>query len=296
MTGYGRGDYQDDSFSFTFEIKTVNHRYAELSIRMPRFLAPLENRMRKVILDDVSRGHMDVFVNAAYTGTEGRQITIDKGLAKAYHDGLKELSALLGAHEGAVDEGREVLFVAKCPDVVIPGEAKIDLETLWPHMLGAVQTGLRHLDAMREEEGRNISQDVARRVDLIEEKLSFLEERAPEAVKDYEKRLEERHLEEVRAHGAGHLDESRIIQEVALYADKVNTTEEMVRLHSHIKQFRQMLQEDHPVGRRMDFLVQEFNREANTIASKCSDSTMTQTVVEMKGEIEKVREQIQNIQ
>ena len=115
MTGYGRGDYQDDSFSFTFEIKTVNHRYAELSIRMPRFLAPLENRMRKVILDDVSRGHMDVFVNAAYTGTEGRQITIDKGLAKAYHDGLKELSALLGAHEGAVDEGREVLFVAKCP-------------------------------------------------------------------------------------------------------------------------------------------------------------------------------------
>lgn len=97
MTGYGRGDYQDDSFSFTFEIKTVNHRYAELSIRMPRFLAPLENRMRKVILDDVSRGHMDVFVNAAYTGTEGRQITIDKGLAKAYHDGLKELSALLGA-------------------------------------------------------------------------------------------------------------------------------------------------------------------------------------------------------
>lgn len=263
---------------------------------MPRFLAPLENRMRKVILDDVSRGHMDVFVNAAYTGTEGRQITIDKGLAKAYHDGLKELSALLGAHEGAVDEGREVLFVAKCPDVVIPGEAKIDLETLWPHMLGAVQTGLRHLDAMRKEEGRNISQDVARRVDLIEEKLSFLEERAPEAVKDYEKRLEERLLEALRAHGAGDLDESRLIQEVALYADKVNTTEEMVRLHSHIKQFRQMLQEDHPVGRRMNFLVQEFNREANTIASKCSDSTMTQTVVEMKGEIEKVREQIQNIQ
>lgn len=149
---------------------------------------------------------------------------------------------------------------------------------------------------MREEEGRNISQDVARRVDLIEEKLSFLEERAPEAVKDYEKRLEERLLEALRAHGAGDLDESRLIQEVALYADKVNTTEEMVRLHSHIKQFRQMLQEDHPVGRRMDFLVQEFNREANTIASKCSDSTMTQTVVEMKGEIEKVREQIQNIQ
>lgn len=296
MTGYGRGDYQDDSFSFTFEIKTVNHRYAELSIRMPRFLAPLENRMRKVILDDVSRGHMDVFVNAAYTGAEGRQITIDKGLAKAYHDILEELSALLGAREGAVDEGREVLFVAKCPDVVIPGEAKIDLEALWPRMLDAIKTGLLHLDAMREEEGRNISQDVARRVDLIEEKLFLIEKRAPEAVKDYEKRLEERLLDALRAHGAGDLDESRLIQEVALYADKVNTTEEMVRLHSHIKQFRQMLKEDHPVGRRMDFLIQEFNREANTIASKCSDSTMTQTVVEMKGEIEKVREQIQNIQ
>jgi uncharacterized protein (TIGR00255 family) len=296
MTGYGRGEYQNEDFSFVFEIKTVNHRYAELSIRMPHILNPVENRIRKLILERMPRGHMDVFINASYTGMEGRHVSIDKGLAKAYHESLKETAVLLGVDPEKVGGQEEVLFVAHCPDVIIPEDAKIDLDALWPSMEEAINSALDHCDAMRIAEGTNISHDIAHRIDLIEEKLNVIEQRAPEIVQDYEARLEERIRETLEKHQLGEIDEARLIQEVAIYSDRVNTTEEMVRLHSHIKQFREMMESTKPVGRRMDFLIQEFNREANTIASKCSDSTITQIIVDMKGEIEKVREQIQNIQ
>ncbi len=296
MTGYGRGEYQDKDFSFAFEIKTVNHRFAETAIRLPRFLNPVENRIRKMVLDRMARGHMDIFINAAYTGTEGRRVTIDKGLAKAYHDSLKEMAGLIGVSPDEVGGQPELLFIAKCPDVITPEDPCIDLDALWPHMEAAIRTALDHCDAMRQNEGANISKDISRRIDLIEQKLGLIEKRAPESVREYEKRLGDRMRETLESFGAGTLDETRLIQEVAIYSDRVNTTEETVRLHSHIRQFRGMLESEQPVGRRMDFLVQEFNREANTIASKCNDSEMTQVIVDMKGEIEKVREQIQNIQ
>jgi uncharacterized protein (TIGR00255 family) len=294
MTGYGRGTVVEKDFSFSIEIKTVNHRYTELNLRMPRFLNPVENRIRKLLLAKIQRGHVDVFINASYTGTEGRKVTIDKGLAKAYHDSLEELTSLLQVP--AESGQQELFFIADRPDVLVPAEADIDLDSLWPGMESAVNEALDHLVAMRRTEGENISRDVAARIGRIESQLETLQQRAPETVKAYRERLT-RQLKELLADaGTGPLDESRIIQETAIYADRVNVTEEMVRLHSHLDQFNRLLAEEKPVGRRMDFLVQEMNREANTIASKAGDAQMIQTIVDMKSEIEKVREQIQNIQ
>lgn len=294
MTGYGRGAVVEKDFSFSIEIKTVNHRYTELNLRLPRFLNPVENRIRKLLLAKIQRGHVDVFINASYTGTEGRKVTIDKGLAKAYHDSLEELTSLLQIP--AETGQQELFFIADRPDVLVPAEADIDLDSLWPGMESAVNEALDHLVAMRRTEGENISRDVAARIGRIESQLETLQQRAPETVAAYRERLT-RQLKELLADaGTGPLDESRIIQETAIYADRVNVTEEMVRLHSHLDQFRRLLAEEKPVGRRMDFLVQEMNREANTIASKAGDAQMIQTIVDMKSEIEKVREQIQNIQ
>ena len=294
MTGYGRGTVVEKDFSFSIEIKTVNHRYTELNLRMPRFLNPVENRIRKLLLAKIQRGHVDVFINASYTGTEGRKVTIDKGLAKAYHDSLEELTSLLQVP--AESGQQELFFIANRPDILVPEEADIDLDSLWPGMESAVNEALDHLVAMRRTEGENISRDVAARIGRIESQLETLQQRAPETVKAYRERLT-RQLKELLADaGTGPLDESRIIQETAIYADRVNVTEEMVRLHSHLDQFNRLLAEEKPVGRRMDFLVQEMNREANTIASKAGDAQMIQTIVDMKSEIEKVREQIQNIQ
>ncbi|MDD6570202.1 MAG: YicC family protein [Acidaminococcus sp.] len=294
MTGYGRGTVVEKDFSFSIEIKTVNHRYTELNLRMPRFLNPVENRIRKLLLAKIQRGHVDVFINASYTGTEGRKVTIDKGLAKAYHDSLEELTSLLQVP--AETGQQELFFIANRPDVLVPAEADIDLDSLWPGMENAVNEALDHLVAMRRTEGENISRDVAARIGRIESQLETLQQRAPETVAAYRERLT-RQLKELLADaGTGPLDESRIIQETAIYADRVNVTEEMVRLHSHLDQFNRLLAEEKPVGRRMDFLVQEMNREANTIASKAGDAQMIQTIVDMKSEIEKVREQIQNIQ
>lgn len=294
MTGYGRGSVVENDFTFLIEIKTVNHRYTELNLRLPRFLNPVENRIRKLLLGNIQRGHVDVFINASYTGTEGRKVTIDKGLAKAYHDSLKELASLL---QSPAETGQqELFFIANRPDVLVPEEADIDLESLWPAMEGAVEEALDHLVAMRRAEGENIARDVDARIGKITDQLAFLEKRAPETVKAYRSRLTQQLKELLQEAGTGPLDESRIIQETAIYADRVNVTEEMVRLHSHLQQFHKLFAEEKPVGRRMDFLVQEMNREANTIASKAGDAQMIQTIVDMKSEIEKVREQIQNIQ
>ena len=294
MTGYGRGEWAERDFTFQIEIKTVNHRYGEASLRLPRFLNPLENRLRRKILDRISRGHMDVFITSGYTGAEGRQVTIDKGLANAYHDSLKELARLLGSSWET--SSQELLFIAGCPDVLLPEEGKVDLEKLWPGIAKATDEALEHLLEMRRTEGRQLAADLEKRITVIEGQLGSIEERAPETVQEYRQKLGRQLRQLLQEAGTGPLDESRIIQETAIYADRVNVTEETVRLHSHLRQFRQLLQAEQPVGRRMDFLVQEMNREANTIASKAGDAPIIQTIVDMKSEIEKVREQIQNIQ
>ena len=324
MTGYGKGEIQEEDFSFVIEIKTVNHRYTELAMRLPRFLNPLENKIRQLILDRIGRGRVDVFITSSYTGSSAKRVKIDKGLAKAYYNSLKDLNQLLQPSGNdidpdvyatlkdldiaddaflnpnpaakAADAAKALYFIAGCPDVLITEEGQVDMDLLWPKVQQATEEALDHLIEMRTLEGNHISQDVAKRIGLIGAMRDAIEKRAPETVKEYEKRLRERIQELLDDAGQGPLDPMRLIQETAIYADRVNITEELVRLHSHLKQFSGLLIDTKPVGRRMDFLVQEMNREANTIASKAGDAEIVQTVVNMKAEIEKVREQIQNIQ
>lgn len=295
MTGFGRGEYNDDNFTFVIEMKTVNHRYNEVAIRLPRFLNALEDKIRKTILNTVSRGRVDVFITADYTNSEGCRVKVDKALALAYHEALREVCEVVGYPETKLLEQAEIMYISRCPEVISAKEGYFDVEKLWPKILLAIESALANLIAMRETEGANIQNDLAARADLIAAKLEIVEERAPQVVLEYDKRLGERINDLLQDCGQG-VEPERLIQEVAIFADRVNVTEEIVRLKSHLKQFKVMLQSVQPVGRKMDFLIQEFNREANTIASKANDFSITQVVVEIKGEIEKIREQVQNIE
>ena len=257
MTGFGRGEYEDEQFSVTIEMKTVNHRYNEVAIRLPRFLNPVEDRIRKTILKSVNRGRIDVFINASYTNTENVSIKVDKALVLAYHNALRDVGSAIGCKDYKLNEQSEILYLSRCPDV--------------------------------------INGDFIKRADLIAEKLAVIEERSPQVVEEYQIRLSDR-INELLAKHNQVIEPERLLQEVAIFADRTSITEEIVRLKSHIKQFRLIIDADQPVGRKLDFLIQEFNREANTIASKANDYTLAQVVVEIKAEIEKIREQIQNIE
>ncbi|WP_299448749.1 YicC/YloC family endoribonuclease [uncultured Phascolarctobacterium sp.] len=295
MTGFGRGEYEDADFSITVEMKTVNHRYNEVAIRLPRFLNPLEDRIRKTILKTVSRGRIDVFINADYTTSDNCSLKVDKNLAAAYHKALQEVGAAIGAEETGISTAAEILYLSRCQDVINIKEGFFDVESVWPKVEQAVCQALDNLVAMRETEGGNIYGDFIYRADLIAAKLALIEERSPMVVEEYQAKLSERLTNLLADHNIT-VEPERLLQEVAIFADRTSITEEIVRLKSHIKQFKLIIASDQPVGRKLDFLIQEFNREANTIASKANDYTLAQIVVEIKAEIEKIREQIQNIE
>ena len=295
MTGFGRGQYEDENFSVTVEMKTVNHRYNEVAIRLPRFLNPLEDKIRKTILKTVNRGRIDVFINADYTTSENCTLKVDKNLAAAYHKALQEVGTAIGLTELNINTAQEVMYLSRCQDVINVKEGFFDVETVWPKVEQAVKEALDNLVAMRETEGGNIYGDFIYRADLIAEKLSQIEARSPMVVEEYQAKLSDR-LNNLLADHNITVEPERLLQEVAIFADRASITEEIVRLKSHIKQFKNIINSDQPVGRKLDFLIQEFNREANTIASKANDYTLAQIVVEIKAEIEKIREQIQNIE
>ncbi len=295
MTGFGRGEYEDEGFSATVEMKTVNHRYNEVAIRLPRFLNPLEDRIRKMILKTVSRGRIDVFINADYNSSGNCTLKVDKNLAAAYHKALQEVGEAVGAPDAGINAAAEILYIARCQDVINVKEGFFDVESVWPKLELALTQALHNLVAMREAEGGNIYGDFIYRADLISAKLAQVEARSPVVVEEYQARLTER-LNNLLAEHNVTVEPERLLQEVAIFADRTSITEEIVRLKSHIKQFKLILASDQPVGRKLDFLIQEFNREANTIASKANDYTLAQIVVEIKAEIEKIREQVQNIE
>lgn len=299
MTGFGRGTYEEENFSIVIEIKTVNHRYTEPSIRMPRFLNSLEDRIRKTILASVARGRIDVFITASYTSEDAVQVRVDKPLARSYHQALLEIGNAIGVTAPVFSDQAEILSLSRVPDVVQTVDGPFDEERWWPKVKIALDQAVSSLVKMREDEGRNIEGDFFHRLDLIEEDVDRIEARAPQVVREYETRLLARlkdRLAELRPETGVDIDPERVLQEVAIFADRVSITEEIVRLKSHIRQFRTFLQSGEPVGRKLDFLIQEFNREANTIASKANDFELAKTVVEIKAEIEKIREQIQNIE
>ncbi|MBR6219683.1 MAG: YicC family protein [Clostridia bacterium] len=289
MTGYGRAFVEIDGRQMTVEVKSVNHRFLDIAFRMPRNLMFLEDAARKRIGEWVARGHVDVFVTYRNLRTDARVVQVDEALFNAYADALQTLS---GSSGPSLRDDRTLMGIARMPDVLTVTEAEEDQEAVRALMLGALDAALGALTAMRAREGEAIRQDLAARVDAIQNMTEQVRSRYPQTVAAYTQRLKDAVAELV---GSG-VDETRLLMEAALMADRSAIDEEIVRLNSHAEQLRALLALDEPVGRRIDFIVQELNRETNTISSKSQDIPITKLTVDMKAEIEKLREQVQNVE
>jgi uncharacterized protein (TIGR00255 family) len=294
MTGFGRGEYSGEKLSLTAEIKTVNHRYNEIAIRMPRALNPLEDRVRKQITGVISRGRVDVFINMTDNFVNTYEINVDKDMALSYNNALNEVARVLGL-ENDISDTQRLSFLLRFTGVINTKETPGDADFYLPFLSEAVDAALDNLMKMRRAEGVNIYNDLLPRIKTLKDKLGEVDERAPAATAEFHVKIRERVAELLKDY-AQTADQDKILHEVALFADRTNITEEIVRLGSHIKQFEETVAKDTPVGRKLDFIVQEFNREVNTMASKANDFIITQMTVEMKSEIEKIREQIQNVE
>lgn len=288
MTGFGRGEYKDNSHHITAEMRAVNHRYTEVVIRMPRSLYSLEEQARRLILEAVSRGRIDVTVTIEEYGEKKHTLRVDKELATAYYNELKELKDLLQTPDTI-----SVSLIARFPDVMKVEEVAEDVEILWPKMQVAIQDALRSLMSMREREGAAIKQDMLLRLDLMSGYIRDIDTRAPAVMKEYREKLLGR-IKETMLNTE--IDENRLMLEIALFADRTNITEEIVRFQSHLGQFCDTVHKADTIGRKLDFIVQEMNREVNTIGSKANDYLIANKVVEIKSELEKIREQIQNLE
>lgn len=290
MTGFGRGEFLDSDHRIIVEIKAVNHRYNDIVIRMPKNLGSLEDKIRRRVANTLLRGRIDIFITMEEYSQKKRMVRVDKELAIAYHNALRDLAALF-----SVPLSGNIHQLAKYPDVVRVEDAAEDTAQLWPKLETAVEIAVDHLMTMRLAEGASIFQDLSARLDKLTGCIQQIEARAPQVLVEYREKLLAR-LQDLLAAVNAEPDESRLFQEAALFADRSNFTEELVRLSSHLDQFRSALAADEAVGRKLDFIIQEINRETNTIASKANDFTVANIVVEIKSEIEKVREQIQNIE
>ena len=284
MTGFGRAVAETDGYVITVEIKSVNHRYFEFSSRIPRQYGFLDDKLKSYINSRVSRGKVECYVSIDALNTEAAQVVVNNTLASAYVSALKELSKNYDLKE---DFGAST--VARFQDVLVVKKADEDEEKIWSYVKSV--TALDKFIAMRTVEGEKMKNDISSRADYILSCVEYIEKRSPETVKEYNDKLVERVHDLI---GDVSLDEGRVIQEVAIYADKVAVAEETVRLRSHLDQLKAFINADEPVGRKMDFLVQEINRETNTIGSK--DVDIARKVVDIKAEVEKIREQIQNIE
>ena len=287
MTGFGAATVENDDYKVTVELKAVNQRFLELNFHMPRQFGQWEENLRQLIRQAAARGKVDIFVNYVDKRESKSTIRVDKGLALAYQTAMNELSDTL--HLPRPDSAA---MFAGFPDV-LQVEQSAELDGLQPVLEDALQQALKAFDDMRQREGAHIAEDFEQRLVKLEGMRQQLITLAPAIVAE-----RRQHLQEVLAEAlAGKdFDETRIIQETALFADRVNYTEEVVRLESHIAQFRQIMAAGEPSGRKLDFLIQEFNRETNTIGSKANSKDAAQLVVDMKSEIEKIREQVQNIE
>ena len=288
MTGYGRGQQLLHGRSITVEIRSVNHRYFEFSCRTPRGCAFLEDRLKRTLQQVISRGKVEVSLTMQTVESRGGAVAVDHALAGQYLTALRALAA-----EYNLTDDLTLSTVARLPDLFTVCRGEEDEEELAADVLSVLQEALDRFVAMREAEGERLRADVLSRLFTLEEHLAFVEERSPQTVAEYRARLTAK-LNELL--GGAVADEARILTEAAIVADRLAVDEETVRLHSHIAQLRGILDCAEPVGRKLDFLVQEMNRETNTIGSKCSDTAIAGHVVEMKSEIEKIREQIQNIE
>ena len=289
MTGFGRAQKIIGTKEITVEIRAVNHRYFECSARVPRSYSYLEEKLKSYVKTQISRGKVEISVSiASIEGETTSEVRINHGLAKSYLEALRSLSDELQVHNDIT-----VSQLARFSDIFTVAKAEEDEEKIWEMVQTATDEALGRFVSMRTVEGEKMEQDLLNRLCTIEELVGRVEEQSPKTLEAYRNRLKAK-IEELL--GDTSVDEQRILTEAAIFADKIAVDEETVRLRSHIRQFRDILKSQEPVGRKLDFLVQEFNREANTIGSKAQDVEAAKIVVEIKSEIEKIREQIQNIE
>jgi uncharacterized protein (TIGR00255 family) len=289
MTGFGRGEASGYGYHFTIELKAVNHRFFEVAVRMPRNLNMLEERIRKVLQEKIQRGRLDVYVNIKETEEKKRLVKVDKDLALSYDKTLKELAFSLEAPYET-----DIYRLAALPEVLSVEDPETDFELLWEPLRQALNEALNGFVQMRQVEGRKLAEDLLRRLHTIREQKDEIAGYSSTVVLEYQTRLRERI--QVLLGESVLLDEAKLANEVAFFADRASITEELVRLQSHFDQCQEALRSTEAVGRKLDFLVQEMNREINTIGSKANNLNIAQLVVQMKSELEKIREQVQNLE
>ena len=288
MTGYGSAKGTVEGLTISVELKSVNNRYLDTSVRLPRSFLFAEDAVKSAVQRHISRGKVDVFVSVDSSAASDMTVKVNEGLLKGYMEAIRSI-----AREYDLPDELSALAVSRFPDVLSVEKKDLDAEAISAGIIMITEQALEDFDAMRLREGEKLRDDVLGRIAVIDSLVSTVEQAAPQTVADYRARLEAKMAEVL---GSSGIDENRILAEVAIFADHIAVDEETVRLRSHMSQLNTMIRGSSPTGRKIDFLIQEFNREANTIGSKCQNSEIAHTVVDLKSEIEKIREQIQNIE
>ena len=288
MTGYGKSEQTIDSLNVTVEIKSVNHRYFEFSARVPREYGFLEEKLKKYCNSLITRGKVECYVSVEDLEEREMEVNVNETPAAGYVKALKELSERFGLKDDI-----SAVTLSRYPDVITLHKASEDEERIWNAVKTVAETAVSKFIEMRETEGSKLRGDILSRADYIIECVEFIEGRSPETVREYNEKLKQRMKELL---GDAAVDEQRLLNEAAIYADKIAVDEETVRLRSHISQLREFMNSSEAIGRKLDFLVQEINREANTIGSKAQDVDIAKKVIAIKAEVEKIREQVQNIE
>ncbi len=288
MTGYGRANIEENLRKYQVEIKSINHKYLDISVKMPKQISYLEESIKKEISSKIKRGKIDVFINFENDSNEGRKIKINTELAKMYIKELKEL-----AQKEDILADIQVNEIAKYPDVLEIQNDQED-ETIKQELIKTVEQATEKLIQMRSIEGNKMAEDILIRLNQIDEKVKEISKLSTGLIEEYVVKLEERIKQLLKEEQD--IDKNRLAQEVVIFADKCSIEEEVTRLNSHISQFKELLSSDEPIGKKLDFIIQEMNRETNTIGSKANNLNITNGVIEIKTQIENIREQVQNIE
>ena len=289
MTGFGRGEFKNDNYHFLVECKTINHKYCDINVRLPRKISFLEDKIRNYVKNFVKRGRVDLYIKLDLIGSEEVNLKFDDKLATQYVNILKEIKEKFDLQDDI-----SVMNVAKFPEIVKCEEKEEDEDLYWSMLKEALDMSMEKLTQMRKEEGEKLAIDTIERCDILANLIDEIEKYSNTVVDEYREKLNNRISEILE--NPSIIDENRLAQEVAIFADKSSITEEIVRFRSHIEQLRKTVEKNDSIGRKIDFLIQEMNREVNTTGSKSSNINITNLVVEVKSELEKIREQIQNIE
>ena len=287
MTGFGRSTYIIDNREYSIDIKSVNHKYSDISIKMPRSISYLEDKVRQTVVNKISRGKVDVYITFENYSEQGKNIKINSDIAKAYIKELKGLSESAG-----IIDNVSIMEVARLPDVLVT-QNKEDEEILWNEIKICLDSSIENFMDMRNQEGNKLKLDILDRLKQIELNIVEINENSTGLVEEYILKLEERIKEILKT---DIIDKERLAMETVIYADKTSIEEELTRLKSHISQFKGLLDKDFPIGKKLDFIVQEMNREINTVCSKANNINITNLSIDVKTQIENIREQIQNVE